>query len=310
MNRANATGVAEKATPPRTYSRFWSRATPYIYVSPIVLIVGVGVLFGFAYLIYLSTQSYVLVRPNDINFIGLENYINVLQDNEFWKSLSISLIWVAGSVIPQFFLGLILALILNLKFPGRSIFRSITIMPWAISGVITGTLWLWLFDGTIGVFNDLVMKAGLAESPIPWMINSQGAFFMLFVANAWRGTPFFAIMFLAALQSISEELYEAAKIDGAGAWQQFRYVTLPLIRPTIVISTMLRVIWTFNYIDLILTMTNGGPVGSTRTLAIHIYDTAFIDTNFGEAATMSVITIFIMMVFSLLYWQLYKVEND
>ena len=298
---AQKTGAAGKERRERSY--------PYILVAPVVIIIGLGVLLGLGYLVYLSTQSYSLIRLNDIRFIGLENYLRIFSDNNFWRSLSASVIWVAGSVIPQFVLGLALALILNENFRGRAIFRVLTIMPWAVSGVVAGLMWLWIFDGTIGVLNDLLMRAGMTGRPIPWMLFPDSTWFTLFVANAWRGTPFFAIMFLAALQGIDHDLYEAAKIDGANAWRRFWYVTLPLIRQTIIISTLLRVIWTFNYIDIIFTMTEGGPLNATRTLAMYIFETAYTDSDFGYAATLAVITCLILTIFSIIYWKLGGAEE-
>ncbi|HRL14388.1 MAG TPA: sugar ABC transporter permease [Aggregatilineales bacterium] len=285
------------------------RLYPYLLVAPVIAIVGLGVVLGLGYLLILSSQRYSLIRLNDIQFIGLENYARVFEDRDFWRSVTASFIWVIGSVVPQFVLGLGLALILNQNFRGRGIFRVLTIMPWAVSGVVAGLMWLWVFDGTIGVLNDLLMKAGLTERPIPWTLFPETTWFTLFVANAWRGTPFFAIMFLAALQGIDDSLYEAAKIDGASAWQRFLRVTLPLIKQTIIISTMLRVIWTFNYIDLIFTMTEGGPLSATRTLAMYIFDTAYVDSDFGYAAALAVITCLILTVFSVIYWKLGGAEE-
>jgi multiple sugar transport system permease protein len=278
-------------------------------VAPVIAIVGLGVVLGLGYLLVLSFQRYSLIRLNDISFIGLENYLQIFEDRDFWRSITASIIWVIGSVVPQFVLGLGLALILNQNFRGRGIFRVLTIMPWAVSGVVAGLMWLWVFDGTIGVLNDLLMKAGLIARPIAWTLFPETTWFTLFVANAWRGTPFFAIMFLAALQGIDQDLYEAAKIDGATAWQRFLRVTLPLIKHTIIISTLLRVIWTFNYIDLIFTMTEGGPLSATRTLAMYIFDTAYVDSDFGYAATLAVITCLILTVFSVIYWKLGGAEE-
>ena len=270
---------------------------------PVFLIVGAGVVFGIGYLLRLSFQQNILTSPNDIRWIGFANYIQALNDPQFWRSLRASVFWVIGSVVPQFLLGLGLALFLNREFRGRGVFRTLTIAPWAVSGVVTAIMWLWIFDGTIGVLNDLLFRMGMIERPIAWGIQPGKAWFMVFVANAWRGTPFFAIMFLAALQGINSTLYEAAKIDGASAWRRFLHATLPLIRPTIVISTLLRAIWTFNYIDILLVMTRGGPVGETRTLAIYLYDVAFISSNFGYAATLAIITCVILLVFSAIYWR-------
>ena len=282
---------------------------PYLLTGPVVLAVGIGVFYPVFYVVNLSLHAYSPFFNQTMRFVGAENYVRLIRDAEFWHSLQVSAIWVAGSVIPQFLLGLGLALLLNERFFARGVIRAIVLLPWVVSGVVTGIIWIWLFDGTIGVLNDLLMKAGLTPTPIPWSVQPATTYLMLFVANAWRGSPFFAIMLLAALQSISPDVYEAAMIDGAGRWQRFRYVTLPLILNAVIISTLLRVIWTFNYVDLIWTMTQGGPVNASRTLALDIFKVAYQDGDFGFAATLSVALCVILLAFSGAYWQLNRFAN-
>ncbi|MHB1133190.1 MAG: carbohydrate ABC transporter permease [Chloroflexota bacterium] len=270
-----------------------------------MLLVGVGIFYPLIYVTYISLQEYSpFYTQGQMSFIGLQHYQRLLGDGEFWRSLVTSGIWVLGSVIPQFLIGLGIALLLNERFPGRGVIRSIILLPWVVSGVVTGILWMWLFDGTVGVINDLLVRGGLAEAPVPWAVRPDSAFFMLFVANAWRGAPFFAIMLLAALQSISPDIYEAARVDGAGRWDRFRRVTLPMIMNAVILSTLLRCIWTFNYIDLIWTMTHGGPANNTRTLAMLILDTSYRDGDFGYAAALSVGLVLVLLSFSGLYWRL------
>ena len=176
-----------------------------------------------------------------------------------------------------------MALVLNERFRLRGFIRTIILAPWAVSGVVTGFIWLWLFDGTIGVVNDLLMRAGVVEGAVAWGIQPATTWAMVFIANAWRGAPFFAIVILAALQAIDPALYEVAHIDGASRWQRFRYVTMPLILNAVVISTLLRALWTFNFIDLSWTMTRGGPAGTTTTLPIYIFDVVYQKGEFGYA---------------------------
>jgi multiple sugar transport system permease protein len=261
-------------------------------------------------MVYLSLHHYLIIRPGDIRFTGLENYVTLLTDREFFRALRVSGTWVAGSVIPQFLLGLAIALLLNEAFPGRGLVRTITLMPWVLSGVVTGIIWLWLFDGTIGVINDLLMKAHIVSRPVAWSIRPGTSFLMLFVANAWRGAPFFAITLLAALQGIDPEIYEAAAIDGATSWKRFRYITIPLIMNTVIVTTLLRAIWTFNWIDLIWTMTKGGPINATRTLAMYVFDTAYLDADFGYAATISIALLIVLAIFSALYWRLNRLIGE
>jgi multiple sugar transport system permease protein len=283
---------------------------PYLLVAPVVVPVAVLVIYPIVNMLYLSTYHYLIIRPDDTHFVGLGNYVALLTDGEFLRSLKVSGIWVAGSVIPQFLLGLAIALILNEVFPGRGLVRTVTLMPWVLSGVVTGIIWLWLFDGTIGVLNDLLMKAHIVSRPVAWSIRPATSFLMLFVANAWRGAPFFAITLLAALQGIDPEIYEAAAMDGANSWGRFRHITVPLILNTVVVTTLLRAIWTFNWIDLIWTMTKGGPINATRTLAMYVFDTAYVDANFGYAATLSIALLIVLMVFSALYWRLNRLVEE
>ena len=295
---------------PRGWGATWqNRWLPYLLTGPVVLAVGIGVFYPVIYVVNLSLHAYSPFFNQTMRFVGAENYVRLIHDAEFWHSLQVSAIWVAGSVIPQFLLGLGLALLLNERFFARGLVRAIVLLPWVVSGVVTGIIWLWLFDGTIGVLNDLLMKAGLTPTPIPWSVQPATTYLMLFVANAWRGSPFFAIMLLAALQSINPDVYEAAMIDGAGRWQRFRYVTLPLILNAVIISTLLRVIWTFNYVDLIWTMTQGGPVNASRTLAPDIFKVAYQDGDFGFAATLAVAPCVILLAFSGAYWQLNRFSN-
>ena len=265
------------------------RQLPYVFVAPTVLLVGAAVAYPLGYVIVLALYDYSPYSGQAMSFIGVSNYLGILSDPDFWRSLRASIVWVTGSVGPQFLLGLGMALLLNERFPGRGVVRTIILAPWAVSGVVTGVIWLWLFDGTIGVINDMLMRLHVVSLPVPWGIYDATTWLMLFVANAWRGAPFFAIVLLAALQAIDPALYESAKMDGAGPWQRFRLVTLPLILNAVVISTLLRALWTFNFIDLIWTMTRGGPVDTTRTLAIYIFDVAYQKGDFGYAAALSVV---------------------
>lgn len=278
-------------------------------VAPVAIMVAIGVLFPLAFIVLLGSESYSPYLGTKREWVGLANYIRVLGDASFWSALAASAIWVIGSVVPQFLLGFGMALLLNEQFRGRGIVRTIILAPWAVSGVVTGFIWLWLFDGTIGVINDLLMRIGLIAEPVAWGIHSSTAWFMVFVANAWRGAPFFAIVILAALQAIDPALYEAAHIDGASRGQRFRFVTLPLIMNALVISTLLRALWTFNFIDLLWMMTHGGPAGATTTLPIHIFDVIYQKGEFGYGAALSVVLCLLLIAFSAAYWQLNRLTR-
>jgi multiple sugar transport system permease protein len=262
-------------------------------------------LYPLVYVFQLSVQRLVLYRPAENAFIGLENFVTLLQnDPDFWQSVNASVIWVVGSIVPQFILGLILALLLNQRFRGRGLYRAIVISPWAIGGVLAGIFWTWMFNAQVGPINDILLKLGLISERIPWKVTPFTAFVTVLTANWWRGIPFFAIMMLAALQSIPDELYEAATVDGAGSWQQFRFITVPLIKNQAILSTMLRAIWVFGNIDLIWTMTEGAPAGATRTLAVYAFQMAYKFSKFGYGAAIAVVIFLISLIFAIVYLRL------
>lgn len=286
-----------------------ARRLPLLLILPSFLLIATFVVYPIIYTVTLASQEYSPYLGGERTWVGAENYFRVLSDATFWHTLRVSVIWVAGSVCPQFLLGLAMALMLNETFRGRGIVRTIVLAPWAVSGVVTGIIWLWLFDGTIGVINAILVQIGLVNIPIAWGIDEWATWFMVLVANAWRGAPFFAITLLAALQTIDKQLYEAARVDGATTIQRFRYITLPLLVNTIVLTTLLRALWTFNFVDLIWTMTRGGPVDATKTLPIYIFDVAYQRGDFGYAAALSVALCLILLVFAALYWQLNRFSS-
>ena len=301
---------AARASHRRRWQSIWRRhGYPWLLVAPVAILVAIGVLYPLGYVVLLGSQDYSPFLGKAMRWTGLENYARVFNDPSFWSALQASVIWVLGSVVPQFLLGLGMALVLNESFRGRGIVRTIILAPWAVSGVVTGFIWLWLFDGTIGVLNDLLMKAGAIDAPVPWGIYNETTWAMVFIANAWRGAPFFAIVILAALQSIDAALYEAAGIDGASRWQKFRFVTMPLIANAVVIATLLRALWTFNFIDLLWTMTRGGPAGATTTLPIYIFDVVYQKGEFGYGAALSVVLCAMLILFSAGYWQLNRLTR-
>jgi multiple sugar transport system permease protein len=306
-----AAGSAVDARAWLSRARAWRRRTGFAWllVSPVAILVAVGVLYPLGYIALLGSEDYSPYLGRAMRWVGFANYVRIFTDASFWTALQASVIWVVGSVVPQFLLGLGMALVLNESFRGRAIVRTIILAPWAVSGVVTGFIWLWLFDGTIGVINDLLSRTGAIDAPVAWGIHSVTTWTMVFVANAWRGAPFFAIVILAALQSIDASLYEAANMDGASRWQKFRFITIPMILHAIVISTLLRALWTFNFIDLLWTMTQGGPAGATTTLPIYIFDVIYQKGEFGYGAALSVVLCVMLVVFSGAYWQLNRLAR-
>lgn len=280
---------------------------PYYLVAPAVLFMLMIVAYPIVNSIYMSMMEYKLFKLSSIHFVGLENYIAVLKDPVFMQSLWNSFLWIVFGVFFQFFFGLILALLLNEKFRGRSIVRSLVLVPWVTPGVLIGLMWTWMYDGNYGVINDILTKLHITNQYIPWLAQSDTALFSVIVTIVWQGIPFFGIMLLAGLQTIPRELYEAAEVDGASPWHSFWMITLPMLLPTIFVTTLLRIIWVANSVDVIYSMTGGGPGYSSLTLSVYTFVKARSALDFGYASTMSIYLTLILSV--VLFAYLYTISK-
>ena len=290
---------------------FFSRTTRetlanYAYLLPAAICLGGTVLFPILKAIHMSLYQNVLSRPQDYHFIGLGNYVRMLHDPTFWLTLKNSVVWVFFSVSIQFVLGFLGALLLNASFKGRAFVRTLNLLPWIIPGVVVGLVWEYLYQPNYGPINDILRRVGLLTVPVAWLSEPAFAMASVIFANIWRGIPFFSIMILAGLQAIPDEVYEAATVDGASVTQRFWNITLPMLRPIIVVATATRIIWTFNYADLIFVMTNGGPANATQITSSYTLLTAYTDLDFGYAATLSVVLLVIMLVFTACYLKFTK----
>lgn len=296
---------------PLNHHKLKERLFPYILIFPAILTIFLIIVYPMVKGIYTSFHYHVLTRPDrGIQFIGLQNYVTIIKDPVFWKSLQNTFWWVCGSVGFQFLLGLASALLLNQSVRCRGLFRGLILIPWIIPGVVAGLTWAWLFNGTNGVFNDLLFKFNLIAEYIPWLGQTSTAMFAVTLTNIWKGFPFFALMLLAGLQTIPKELYESAAIDGATIFQQFKAVTLPMLRHIIIISITLRIIWTTNNVDLIFTMTKGGPGDVTNVLSIYSFMTAWSKLDFGYGTALGVTLLLILMVFAISYIRLTMRQED
>ena len=281
-----------KASERHERGRSW--LLPLFLLSPaLVLLLGI-VAYPIARAVWLSFHRLEILRPDLSQYVGFDNYRALLQDSVMRIALQNSAIWVAGVVLFQFVGGLVGALILNRKFPGRAVVRGLALIPWATPSVLVALMWTWMLDGNYGLINDLLVKAGILSRFQPWLAQPWSALPAVILADVWQGIPFFAVMLLAALQAIPDDLFEAARIDGASPWRVFQHVTLPLLLPTILITTMLRMIWTANYMDLIMIMTGGGPGYSSLTVPLHAYYTAYKRLDFGYGSTIAIVQVIIL----------------
>lgn len=269
---------------------------PYLLVTPALLVVLLVVFIPIVRAVINSFMKYDLRYPTRTAFIGLNNYINMFtNDPQFWPSLIKTFLWVFFGVGFQFLFGFILALILNRAFKGRGLIRSLSMLPWVMSGVLIGLIWRWLYDGNYGVINDLLIKIGIIETGIPYLARIATALPAAILTVVWQGIPFFALMILAALQGVSSDMYEAAEIDGANFMQKLFRITLPSIRNTVYVTLMLRIIWVTNSVDIIQNMTAGGPAYATQTISVYIYQKATV-LDLGYSSAMAVVMAVIMLI--------------
>ncbi|MBU5594254.1 sugar ABC transporter permease [Amphibacillus sp. MSJ-3] len=259
---------------------------------------------------YYSFQHYDISAPFYDDFAGIDNFVKIFtEDPLFIPSLVNSFKWVLSQVLLQLFFGMGIALLLNKDFKFRGLTRGLVFIPWAISGVLTSVIWSLMYNEHMGVFNDLLMKIGLINEPKAFLSSTTSAFVAVVIAELWRGIPFFAITLLASLQNISAELYEAAAMDGANRLTSFIYVTLPQLKRTIVLTTLLRTVWEFNNVDLLYNLTNGGPANSTMTYAMYIAKTAVHGSDFGYGSALTVIAFIILSIIAFLYLKISKFEE-
>jgi len=241
-------------------------------------------------------------------FIGWGNFQTLMADPAFTRVMWNSVIWVVGSLVPQFIIGFLIALALRKKFRFRGLYQAVVFYPWAVSGFLIGILFRWMFNSEFGVVNDLLMRFGIVEAPVPWLADPDLALVAVIVANVWYGVTFFSIMILAALQSVPDELYEAAALDGAGRARMLFQITIPTIRTTLVLTVLLRVIWIFNFPDIIYAMTGGGPADQTQIATTWMIKFTQ-QGEYGLASALGFITMGVLVVFTGLYLALLTREK-
>ena len=283
---------------------------PYLLLLPTLVMITALLFFPMARIFYYSFQNYDISAPFYDSFAGLDNFVKVFtKDVYFIPSLINSLKWVVSQVSLQLVFGMGIALLLNKKFKFRGLTRGFVFVPWAISGVLTSVMWSLMYNEHMGVFNDILMKLGIIDNPQAFLASTNSAFISVVVAELWRGIPFFAVTILASLQSIPDELYEAAAMDGSNRWTSFINITLPQLKRTIVLTTLLRTVWEFNNVDLMYNLTNGGPANSTMPYAMYIAKTAVHGSDFGYGSALTVVAFLILTVIALIYLKISKFEE-
>lgn len=279
---------------------FMKNLRPLWYLAPAGLVVAGVIAYPVIRAIYVSFMNYNPLSSR-MTFVGLQNYQQVLSEQSFWIAALHSAIWTFGVVLFQFIFGLSGAVLLNQRFRGKNLIRGLVLIPWATPSVLAAMMWMWILDPNYGVLNAVLNQLGIGRFAQAWFSQPSTALPALMLIDIWQGIPFFAVMILAALQTIPDDLRESAVLDGANNWMVFWKIKFPIVLPTILITTLLRIIWTASYTDLIIIVTQGGPGYASLTIPADAYYTAYSDLNFGNATCMAVLQALVLFVIVLIY---------
>ncbi len=274
----------------------------YALMAPSLFILSLVLAFPLAHAFYLSLFNVRFFGGRIItSFVGLENYLSVLRDDSWWRSFVNTLYFVLADITAGMFLGFISALALNRRLRFRSLIIAAILLPYVLPPIVHALIWKWAFNADYGFINQTLLSLGILKKNVYWLTDPKLVLWALIVANLWQGTAFATIIYLGGMKSIPDELYEAAKIDGATRIQQVIHITLPLLKPFTQLLLVMKTILTFKLFELVYAVTGGGPAGRTRVVSYEIYRTAFESYKFGRATAMSYILLGIVTVIVLLY---------
>jgi multiple sugar transport system permease protein len=290
-----------------TEGRYWA----YLLIAPSLILVGAVVVYPVIDGILLSFREYRLNRPAlGTPWIGLEHYRDLTTDPIIRTALRNTLIWVSVGAVSQFVLGMIAALALYRPMRGMGVARILVLIPWLLPSVVSANMWRLMLDSRLGVVNDLLIRLNIFDQPRAWFTSPGSALYEVLAVELWKNFPFFTLFLLAGLHAIPQELYDASSVDGGGAWQRFRGITVPLLMPVIVAAIILRVIGLFNSPDVLLILTGGGPGNATQTISLYGFQTAYLKFDFGYAAAISVLALGCLMAFTIVYVRVSGVTKE
>ncbi|GAB3848286.1 carbohydrate ABC transporter permease [Dactylosporangium cerinum] len=273
------------------------------FVAPAWLYVAVFYLYPLATNVRMGFQDFTVTSfyTGVAPFVGLRNYREVFRDPAFAGTVTNTVLFTAGSLLLQFGIGLALAVFFKRNFPLGGALRSLLLVPWLLPLVVSGTAWRWILETDSGVLNRTLLNLHLVSEPVPWLASTDLSLTAVTLVNVWVGIPFNMVILYGGLQAIPAELYEAAQLDGAGAWHRFRRVTLPLLRPVTTVVLTLGLIYTLKVFDVIMVLTQGGPADSSQTLTTYSYDLSFQQLAFGHGAAVGNVLVLVAIVFAVAY---------
>lgn len=300
MSTATKPPVQAATSPaPGRSTRLSDRTLAIAFISPALLLLLFMSIFPLLWALVLSFTDYSVSRNQSANFVGLENYFNILTSTQVHQRALTTLIYVIGAVGLQTVLGFSIAYLISRRVRGRGALTTLFLVPMMLSPVVVGLFWKFMLDAQFGVVNSMLGSIGLPQ--VEWLTRMPTALFSLILVDTWQWTPFIMLIALAGLTAVPKYLYEAASIDRASEWFRFRYITLPLVWPLLLIAVMFRAIEAFRLFDLVYILTNGGPGVSTETLSFHVYKVAFLGFDTGVASAYGILMVLIVLVLAQFY---------
>lgn len=281
----------------------------YATVLPVVVLIALFTLYPIGSAIVTSLRQVVLYRPESTPFVGLKNYVDVIRSEFFAGAWRHTLTFAAAAVPLATVLGFAIAHLLNARTRTASFLNVAILLPWAIPTVISGIIWAWIFNSSYGAFNGALYSLGIIDSYVPWLSRPTTALLSVLFAHVWKEVPLTSILYLAALQAIPDELFDAARADGAGTLAALRHVTIPLLIPTTLIIVVYETMVGIVTFDLLYVMTGGGPAGATSLISYYVYNSMFTSFDFGRGAALAVLLAASLVVFIALYMRLLRSEE-
>jgi len=283
------------------------RSFAFLLIAPSLIFIGIIVAWPLLETIRLSFTN---ANLGGEEYVGFANYEKLANSRKFQNTVQLTFVWMFFSVFGKLIMGLIGASLLNAAVPGKALFRVLIMPPWIVPIAIGCIGWLWMYNGYFGLLSGLLQRFGILDGPYEFLAYKDSAFWATIVTDIWIGVPMVTLFFLAAMQGVPRDLYEAAYVDGASRWYRFRRITLPQIFPVIMSMMLLSAIWTFNSFEIIYILTGGGPRNATMTLIVDTYRTAIGNFKFGEGAARAVVIVILLSIFSLVYmWVLNRIAK-
>ena len=273
----------------------------YTFVTPTLLIIALILVYPVLQSIVLSVGDNGFGGMDEYKFVGLRHYVDLLENERFWNSLKVTFVFTLISIPLELVLGIFLAVLMNESFRGKGVARLAVLFPWALPTALNALIWRWMYNADYGLFNDLGLKSGIIEQPINWFGDETLAMASMVIVSVWKTSSFMALIILAGLQSIPKELYEAGRMDGMSRWREFREITLPLVKGSLMVALIIRSMDALRTFELPFNLTDGGPVSSTETLSLYAYKTIFEFIEFNSGSAIVIVQFLVIFALSLVY---------